>query len=341
MRLLFIKLKHIGDALILTPTLTATRRQYPDAQIWVVVRKGCEGILQGCTAIDRILTAASPEKENRSVSGIFGDLQLIRELRRQHFDYAFELSDGDRGRWLATLSGSTHRVTTGFGKPLSRWWKSRFTDFSNFLWLDKHRVEKDFHTVSDVFPLGAEIPPLNFDTTRMTPWPPATGLNRFALLHPGTRWQRKRWPIERWIETANQLLQKVDHLVISTGPAQDELEDARAILNAVGDRAIATEGRASWSELAHTLRRAALFVGVDTAVMHLAAACGTPSVALFGPSMEHAWHPWKTRYEIITSSQVPMNIRSQAYFDAVEARPMHDIPAQAVLAACDRLLRVG
>ncbi len=47
-KLLFVKLKHIGDTIVLTPTLAAARKMYPDAQIWAVVRKGCEGILEGC-----------------------------------------------------------------------------------------------------------------------------------------------------------------------------------------------------------------------------------------------------------------------------------------------------
>ena len=61
MRLLFVKLKHIGDALIMTPALMAARAAYPRAEIWVVVRQGCEGILAGCPAIDRVLTTAAPE----------------------------------------------------------------------------------------------------------------------------------------------------------------------------------------------------------------------------------------------------------------------------------------
>ena len=61
MRLLFVKLKHIGDSLLLTPTLAAVRAMYPQAEIWVVVREGSQGILSGCPAIDRLLTVAAPE----------------------------------------------------------------------------------------------------------------------------------------------------------------------------------------------------------------------------------------------------------------------------------------
>ena len=65
MRILLTKLKLIGDALLLTPTVHALRERYPEAEIVVVVRKGTEGILAGCTAIDRLLTAAAPEGKRR------------------------------------------------------------------------------------------------------------------------------------------------------------------------------------------------------------------------------------------------------------------------------------
>ena len=117
MRILFIKLKHIGDALLLTPTLAATRKRYPEASIRVVVRKGCDGILEGCPAIDRLLTAVPPEPDKRSLLYWLPDVGLIRELRRQRFDYAFELSDGDRGRWISYLSRARNRCASKPAHP--------------------------------------------------------------------------------------------------------------------------------------------------------------------------------------------------------------------------------
>ena len=62
LKLLFVKLKHIGDALLLTPTLEAVRHNYPNAEIWVVVRRGTEGILKGCTSINKLLTATQADQ---------------------------------------------------------------------------------------------------------------------------------------------------------------------------------------------------------------------------------------------------------------------------------------
>ena len=109
MRLLFIKLKHIGDALIMTPMLTAVRARHPEAEIHVVVRRGTEGILAGCPAINHLITTTPVESDQRAIADSWKDLRMGLKLRQQQFDYAFDLTDGDRGRWMVGLSQATHR----------------------------------------------------------------------------------------------------------------------------------------------------------------------------------------------------------------------------------------
>jgi heptosyltransferase-3 len=302
MRLLFIKLKHIGDSLLLTPTLTAARARHPDAEIWVVVRRGCEGILEGCPAIDRVVTAAPPERSQRSLRDLWRGVRLLLELRGRRFDYAFELSDGDRGRFLAWLSGARHRCTNVAAEPLSRWWQGRFNQVSHYDWLPHHRVEKDFHTVADFIPMPPSIPPLTFVRERTTGWDPSNQFGAFALMHPGTRWARKSWPVEHWIRTGAAIASRGLRVVVSCGPAAAEAELAGEIARGIGSAAVSTQGRLSWAQLAGLLHRARLFVGVDTAAMHLAAACQCPTVALFGPSTLHEWSPWQVAHRIVTLS---------------------------------------
>ena len=300
MRLLFVKLKHIGDSLLLTPTLTAVRANYPQAQIWVVVRKGCEGIMAGCPALDKLFTAAPPEAANRSWSNWWRDFQTIRELRRQRFDYAFELSDGDRGRFVCWLSGARARCTNAAIRPLSWWWRRLFTHVSDFDWRDRHRAEKDFYTVNDALPLKGEVPAMTFLRERTARWEPARVFSDYAVIHPGTRWKRKRWPRENWIETGRYLLTRFPRVIISTGPDPEEATRGAELRAALGGNALCTEGKTSWAELAGLLHGARLFVGVDTAAMHLAAACGCPTVAILGPTVVNQWRPWRTEHRVVT-----------------------------------------
>src|SRR5258708_840115 len=162
MRVLITKLKHIGDALLMTPTLCAIRTHYPDAEIVVVVRKGTEDILQGCPAIDQLLTSAASEEHQRPAWGWLDDLKLIRELRRRRFDYAFELGDGDRGRWLCALAPARMRCINEAVTKLHPLWKKVFKGISYFDWSHRHRVEKDFFTVGPHLKLGGAPPGLCF-----------------------------------------------------------------------------------------------------------------------------------------------------------------------------------
>jgi len=333
MRLLFVKLKHIGDSLLLTPTLTAARRQYPQARTWVVVRKGSEGILAGCPAIDVLRTVAAPEVEKRPLWNWWTDWQLIRELRRQRFDYAFELTDGDRGRWVTFLSGARTRCANLAGPPLNRWWRGRFNACSHFAWTNRHRVEKDFFTVNDCLPLGAPIPPLAFDRERTAPWPGAQSLTEFALLHPATRWRRKHWPVEKWRELGRHLLQRVAFLVISAGPEPQEVQLADGLADTLGSRAVSCAGQHSWAQLAGLLYRARLFVGVDTAAMHLAVACQCPTVAIFGSSVVNQWRPWQVPHRVVTPPDTLDQLPEELLTRTVET--------SAVIQACEEMLAVG
>lgn len=327
MRLLFIKLKHIGDALLLTPTLTAARTAYPAAEIWVVVRRGTESILAGCPAIDRVLTSVAAEPERRARSSWWEEAQLVAELRRGRMDYAFDLTHADRGRMLASLSGAHRRCADGRIYP-PRWpWRWWLNGLSTEDWSLGHRAEADWRVVNSQLPLaGATAGPLVFDRARVA----GCHFSGDVVLHPATRWARKRWLPERWVQFARVLVAKGHRVIVSVGPAPEEIELGETIVAGVGTGAVSTAGQLNWSQLAGILYAAQLFVGVDTAAMHLAAACQCPTVALFHSRAQAAvWSPWQVRSEIL----LPPGSAPEAH--------MEELTVAAALAAAERLLAVG
>ena len=338
MRLLFVKLKHIGDSLLLTPTLSAVRTMYPDSEIWVVVRRGCEGILRGCPAIDNLLTAAAPEASNRSRLNWWHDFKTVRRLRRWHFDYAFELTGGDRGRWIAALSGARVRCANGAGRALNWWWKRQFNCVSQFQWQGRHRAEKDFLTVADALPLKGEVPPMIFARHLARAWPPAGGLSNYAVIHPGTRWRRKRWPKDKWIELGRHLLDRFSKVIISAGPDAAEVALAGELQAILGPNVLSTAGQTSWEQLAGLLHGAKLFVGVDTAAMHLAAACQCPTVAIFGPSNPAEWRPWKVAHRLVRPGGIVISGSEPANGNTRAGAKTQDILVASVVRAWEELL---
>lgn len=336
MRIVFLKPKMIGDGLMLTPVLAAVRAAYPHAEIWVVVRRGCEGILAGCPAIDHIETIAAPFSDTRRRFAGWYDLCTLLRLRRQNFDLAFELGDGHRSRWFSLFigAGKTYSVRpeTPF-KILARRW---FDGVARFEWQSRHRVEKDFYTVGEFLALPDSPPPLDFAQGRTLPWPPAAALTDFAVIHPGTREPVKHWPREHWLAVGRHLLKRYAHIVISSGPRREEQADAAWLADRLGPCALNTRGTTSWAQLAWLLYRAKLFVGVDTAAMHLAAACQTPIVALFGPSIEENWRPWRANYRLVMAP-LPADVVVPPGRDHRTQRRTTDIAVADVIAACDAL----
>ena len=338
MRLLFVKLRHIGDALLLTPTLAAVKQALPKSEIWVVVRRGSEGILAGCPHIDQLRTAMIPEHGAARDAHRGADRKLLRELRAARFEHAFEMGGGDRGRWLVTLSGARGRTTSTAARRFPTLWKPAFNRPSLTRRYGQHEVQRDYTLVSDVLPLPEEIPTLRFDPSAMQPWLQAETTQPFAVMHAGTRWARKSWLEERWIETARTLLERVPKIILSSGPDHEERAMNKRIVAALGDRAISTDGQAKWSQLAWLLSRAKLFVGVDTAAMHLAAACNCPTVALFGGSKIFEWYPWRVRSAVVRPHDW---LGEEAASRLTDSGLMAQIGTDRAVAACDEVLAGG
>jgi heptosyltransferase-3 len=337
MRILLIKPKHVGDSLILTPTITAIKQGYPDAEIWVMVRRGCEGILEGCPDIAQILTLTGVEKSDRSTGDLWRQVKVLLRLWSVKFDYVFELGDGHRARLFAMLSRAKRRYSVKTSSPLTWLERRRFT-VSSFDWQTCHRVEKDFNSVAEFLPLPRPIPALRFEREFAQSWKPGEGLTDFCVMQIGKRQSVSRWHRQGWEEVGRHLLERFSTVVILSGPADYEIEEATWLKERLGARVLCTLGKAAWPQVAGLLYRARLYVGLDTAAMHLAAACRCPVVALFGPSNEDHWHPWQAPYRIVTSRGYVRAEDAVERDGRVKKRAMNEIEPRDVVAACETLL---
>jgi heptosyltransferase-3 len=338
MRILLIKPKQIGDSLILTPTITAIKTAHPDAEIWVMVRKGCEGILAGCPEIAQILTLAGVEKSDRSRGDFWRQAKVLLRLWSVKFDYVFELGDGHRARVFARLSRAKRRYSVKTSSPLKGMARRSFTAVSSFDWQTCHRVEKDYFSVSEFLPLPETIPPLRFDRSFCQTWEAGGTLTDFCVMQVGSRQGFNRWHREGWRDVCRALLERFPNVVVSCGPVAHEQEEAAWLRQELGPRVVNTRGRTTWPEMAWLLYGAKLYVGPNTAAMHLAATCRCPVVALFGPSIEDHWYPWQAPYRIVTSHGYTPSGTVPERYARVKKRTMAEIEARDVVAACEELL---
>lgn len=303
MNLLFIKPKYIGDTLLLTGTLRAVKQAHPECRITVVTRAGATGILAGCPEIDRIVVLPGSKARATEV------FRFVLGLRREKFDTAFELSDGDRGRILAMLSGAKSKAANSHPVHMkSAFWRAYFGERirENYNTPGIPRSRWDFNTVAAGLRLAlADTTPIfdrsraDFSVTRLLSRRRPT-----LFVHPTASVAANMWPAEKWIRFIRDTPERFD-ILLSCGPAEHEVAYCEKIRAGVMARAGVgfTGGKLSWAEMAGALYSSVAYIGADTAAMHLASACRLPILGIFGRNApEHLaqWTPTGDRVRVVT-----------------------------------------
>ena len=294
-----IKLKHLGDVLTTTPLIGAIKKFWPEARITYVVNPGAEDLVRFHPDVDEVLTV--PRQ-----AGLLSQSGFVRQLRLCGFDLVLELSEGDRGAFLARMSGARTRV--GYRPRRRRRFDRRmaFTHLVKTRSVAKHTVE--YH-LDSLRILGLEPGP----QLMALHWPPeaeatVAGLlnqyglepGKYAVVHPTSRWMFKAWRVEANAAVIDWLSDTADlPVVMTSAPDPGELDYCRRVLELVNTPVLDLTGSLRLPELAALLAGARVFFGVDSLPMHMAAAVGTNAVALFGPSGEHMWGPWGHGHRVV------------------------------------------
>lgn len=347
---LVIALRYLGDVLLATPVAATLRRLYPDCRIDMLVFRGCEAMLEGNPDLRAVITT-------REGASLRERLAQMRALWRR-YDLAVVTSPGDPPVLFGFAAAGTR---VGF-LPLrssTRGWKrallTRSCDFDP-------QAPRLAHNDALARLLGADraaevTPP----TAGSTPadWQRRLGFDpareRFAVVHPSPRWRYKRWTDVGWRRVAAHLGERVGRVLVTGGPDAGEGEYLDR-LSLVGQGLLRLDGRLRLAEAADLLRLATLYVGPDTAMTHLAAACGTPTVALFGPTDPVIWGPAgsdRRPYERVAALQrrgdvillqnadlpcVPCQLEGCERHRESRSDCLDQLPAQRVIDAVDALL---
>ncbi len=286
-RILIVVLPALGDVLLATGLIAAVKRRYPQAGIDVVLRAGQAGILAGNPDV-----AAVIEHERRPGRRL--SLRYLTCLFRR-YDLAISAATVDRAA-LICLAAAAYRVGVIPARGRGRWWKTRL--FQRWFTADNslHTVRQN-QAIADLLDLGMASPlvaPTSSEGKQAVTQAlgPEWQTQRYAVLHPTPAVPVKRWPASAWAELADWLVQKGYRVVVTGGPGDSEadyLDKLRAGFRSPADW---LPGRLSLADMSTLLGQAAVYVGVDTLVSHLAAANGTPCITLFGPTDPAKWAPW-------------------------------------------------
>jgi heptosyltransferase III len=300
-RALVVKLRHHGDVLLASPVLGALKSRAPAMEVDALVYDDTAQMLEGHPALARLHAVGRGWRSRTALGRLRAEIGLFRELRARRYDLIVHLSEQPRGAWLARTLGARYSVAPKMSNRRGYWAKS-FTHLYPRV-PRRHMVEVNLDALRRI---GLQ-PPLEQRKVVFVPGESAQrNVDRllpagpFIHLHPASRWRFKCWTAEKNAELIDRLAADGHRVVVTAAP--EEMPFIDEILGKARAKPLNLAGRLSIKELGALTARARLFVGVDSMPMHLAAAMGTPTLALFGPSGEHEWGPWGAGHRIVSST---------------------------------------
>lgn len=281
--ILVIITRRIGDVLLVTPLLRSLKLAWPDAALDVLVFDNTRGILAGNPDIRHIITI--PERPT-----LGQHLRLLMRLWHR-YDLALSTLAGDRPTLYAWLAGK-RRI--GLLSPAAdQAWKRRLLDsWAAFDNVDTHTVNM-YLALADLLGIDRRYDITLAWTARQADHVKTlVPAGRYAVFHVYPKFAYKTWVAHEWSTLAHWLSARGVRVVLTGSADQDELRYIADLLPGLPADTLNLAGQLSFGEVAFLLSGASAYVGPDTAVTHIAAAVGTPTVALFGPSNPVKWGPW-------------------------------------------------
>jgi len=289
MKILVIKFRNIGDVLLTTPLIKNLKLHYPDAKIDVALNKGTEEMVTKNPNINEIFVYdRSYYKSLPKVKKIIEEFKFLRSFK--DYDMVINTTEGDRGAFIAKFS----KAKTKIGYPVKKNWllKSVFDISLPKPTLIRHIIDNNLDALRvqnlEVLEKKVEIFWDKEDEKKVD----SLNLGEFVHIHPVSRWLFKCIKDEIMAEIIDFIESKGKKVVITASPDKEEIKKVESILSFTKSNPINLSGKLSLKEVAYLSSKAKLFIGVDTAVMHMAAAVNTPVVAFFGPSGAFNWGPW-------------------------------------------------
>ena len=311
-RALVIKLRHHGDVLLASPVLSVLKRAAPHVEIDAMVYADTAAMLRGHPALSQLHLLPRGRKGTWQ-ERLREERNLHQTLRARGYDLIVHLTDHPRGAWLAwTLKP---RWSVAFERGDGRWWwrrafshvarqprgTPRATVERHLDLLRRLGIHPEPEERAPSLAISEEARERVRDKLRAQGWTGAP----YAVVHPGSRWMFKVWTAAGNARVMDHLAGLGLRIVLTAAPDARESALADAILQQAGTRCIDLRGQLTLEELGAAIAGATVFFGVDSVPMHMAAALGTPGVALFGPSSEHEWGPWSERFQVVASQVHP------------------------------------
>jgi len=308
--ILFITTSYLGDAIISTTALETIRARYPEAKITIA-----------CGHIAAPIFEAFPNLESLHV--------MHKHPYKLHHLKLWWAICGKRWDWIVDLRGSGISYCVS-AKKRTVWKSTKNTS--------QLRVQQIAALLGESTPALTKVylsPEHRIKAKSLLPKDRA-----LLLLSPMASWDKKCWPPEYFLELAQRLTKPggllVNALVGFLGDAKQRPQLLALLHQLPEDQQLDISGNVDLLTVAACLEQAQLFVGNDSGLMHLAAAMGTPTLGLFGPSRAEVYAPFGPKAAFI---RAPLSYDEMMLAASEKGENlMHLLSVEDVLAACGRVL---
>ena len=278
-RIVIVHTAFIGDIVLALPLAQFLRDRFAQAWIAFVAIPAAAAVLENHPAVDEVLVFDKKEKDR----GLKGVLNLVRLLKSRGFDTAVVPHRSLRSAMLVFLSGISRRI--GFSKSAG---KLLFTDVVHYD-SHMHEIERNLNLAAPLVDHPPEfvLPRLYPDTQDVRSVDEVlteVDTTNMIAVAPGSVWNTKRWPVEKYKELCGLLSRQGFHTVLVGGPADAELcKDIGRSINQ--DRVLSVAGKLSLLQSAEIIGRCRAIISNDSAPMHLGVSMRTPVVAIYGSTI--------------------------------------------------------
>ncbi|MDY6842726.1 MAG: lipopolysaccharide heptosyltransferase I [Thermodesulfobacteriota bacterium] len=308
MNILIIKLSSIGDVIHTLPSLASLRKRFADAHISWVVEEGISNIIENHPYLNEVIvfkkglfkkTISNPLKYPYLIAEV---AQFVRKLGERQYDIVIDYQGLLKSGIISFLSRGKRRI--GFDK----------TRELSYLFLNErvpqcapniHATEKyrklTMHITEEQDSTEFLISIKESDTAHiveMLSEGNTSTYEPYVVMNPGTKWKSKMWPDDKYVSLAHMIKHQLHYNIVFSGGMSDR-ETIENITQRLDFPIKNIAGKTTLRQAASLFKMAKAAITPDTGPMHIAAAVGTPVVALFGPTSPSRTGPHGKKHVII------------------------------------------
>lgn len=347
MKILIVKLSALGDVVHTLPALNALRKKYPHAHITWLVETAAADIIRDHPALDTMIVSKRKEwirniEEGEWFNTIKNIGAFIRTLRNTRYDMVIDFQGLFKSGILVALCKGDRKIGYDQTREESyRFLTERMPPFD----LNQHAILRYLNLLkasgitnnNDII-FGIPVKDNERQKAHLLlkqyRWHEG---NRFIAINPMAKWKTKLWVPQKFAALADQIIKKHKVSVVFTGSQEDQ-KAVQEITSLMQEKGINLSGKTDLLTLAALYEKADCLISTDTGPMHVAAAMGTPVIALFGPTASWRTGPFGSGHTIMRKG-IPCSPCFKKHCAHVDC--MHEIEVAEVLSAVSKVISNG